>query len=65
MDRVTQGALAELLAQFNRDRRLTVLLVTHEFAPFLNVATRLLWVHDGRCEAVTPERFAARQESWT
>ncbi len=62
VDRVTQSALSELLAQFNRDRALTVLLVTHEFAPFLDIATRLLWVHDGLCETVTRERFAARQE---
>jgi ABC-type Mn2+/Zn2+ transport system ATPase subunit len=64
VDRVTQTALAELLSQLNRKRKLTLLLVTHEFAPFLNIATRLLWVHDGRCETVEPEHFAARQESW-
>jgi ABC-type Mn2+/Zn2+ transport system ATPase subunit len=64
VDRVTQVALAELLSQLNRERNLTLLLVTHEFLPFLNIATRLLWVHDGRCETVEPEHFAARQESW-
>ena len=64
VDRATQTALAELLAELNRERGLTVLLVTHEFVPFLKVATRLLWVHDGRCETVSPEHFAARQESW-
>jgi zinc transport system ATP-binding protein len=64
VDRATQSALAELLAQLNRERGLTVLLVTHEFAPFLEIATRLLWVHDGRCETVSAEHFAARQESW-
>jgi ABC-type thiamine transport system ATPase subunit len=51
-----------LLAQLNRERSLTILLVTHEFAPFFKIATRLLWVHDGRCETVTPEHFATRQE---
>jgi len=61
VDRATQAALAELLAQLHREQRLTVLLVTHEFAPFLPIATRLLWVHEGRCETVTPEHFAARQ----
>jgi zinc transport system ATP-binding protein len=65
VDRVTQGALSELLARLNRDRALTVLLVTHEFAPFLDIATRLLWVQGGRCEVVAPERFAARQEDWS
>jgi ABC-type Mn2+/Zn2+ transport system ATPase subunit len=64
VDRATQAALAELLAQLNRERGLTVLLVTHEFAPFLGIASRLLWVHDGRCETVSPEHFATRQESW-
>jgi ABC-type Mn2+/Zn2+ transport system ATPase subunit len=64
VDRVTQGALAELLADLNRERGLTVLLVTHEFAPFLASATRLLWVQRGSCEVVAPEHFAARQESW-
>jgi zinc transport system ATP-binding protein len=64
VDRATQAALADLLAQLNRDRSLTVLLVTHEFAPFLKVATRLLRVHDGCCEQVTPEHFATRLEGW-
>jgi ABC-type Mn2+/Zn2+ transport system ATPase subunit len=64
VDRATQAALADLLAQLNQERGLTVLLVTHEFAPFLKIASRLLWVHDSRCETVTPEHFAARQESW-
>jgi ABC-type Mn2+/Zn2+ transport system ATPase subunit len=62
VDRVTQSALADLLSQLNKSRGMTVLLVTHEFAPFLSIATRLLWVHDGRCETVTSEHFAARQE---
>jgi zinc transport system ATP-binding protein len=64
LDRATQNALADLLAQLNRERGLTILLVTHEFAPFFKIATRLLWVHDGRCETVTPEHFATRQEGW-
>lgn len=64
VDRVTQGTLAELLASLHRERGLTVLLVTHEFAPFLAIATRLLWVQGGTCEVIAPEHFAARQESW-
>jgi ABC-type Mn2+/Zn2+ transport system ATPase subunit len=65
VDRVTQGALSELLAKLNRERGLTALLVTHEFAPFLAIATRLLWVQRGTCEVVNPERFTARQEDWS
>jgi zinc transport system ATP-binding protein len=61
VDRATQSALAELLARLHREQCMTVLLITHEFAPFLPVATRLLWIHGGQCETVTPEHFAARQ----
>lgn len=61
VDRATQAALAELLAQLHRERKMTILLVTHEFTPFLPIATHLLWVHDGQCETVTPEHFTARQ----
>jgi zinc transport system ATP-binding protein len=64
VDRVTQAMLAELLAAWNRERGVTVIIVTHEFAPFLGIATRLLWVQGGHCETVSAEHFRARQEAW-
>jgi zinc transport system ATP-binding protein len=63
VDRETQGALALLLTELNRRQKLTLLLVTHDFAPFQASATRMLWVQGGRCEAVAGDRFTMRQEA--
>ena len=51
VDHRTQLVLAKLLGRLNREQRTSILLVTHEFAPFRAVASRFLWVEEG---LVTP-----------
>ncbi len=57
VDRHTQHLLAEMLAGL----RLTIVLVTHEFAPFKDIATRFVWVEDGTLRELAAGDFHGRQ----
>lgn len=63
VDRPTQFALAEMLGELHRSSGRTVILVTHEFAPFKEVAKRFVWVQDGALRELTAGDFQGRQET--
>ena len=62
VDYPTQLAVAELLKGLNRERKITVLLVTHEPVPFLKAASRAVWVNGGRCVEVSTQEFGLNRE---
>jgi zinc transport system ATP-binding protein len=59
VDHKTQEVIARLLSRLNREQRMTIALVTHEFAPFRDIATHFLWVADGRAKFIDVASFAA------
>ncbi|MEO5915022.1 MAG: ATP-binding cassette domain-containing protein [Luteolibacter sp.] len=65
VDRPTQFALAEMLGDLHRKSGLAIVLVTHEFAPFKDVAKRFVWVQDGALRELTAGDFHGRQENPT
>ena len=62
IDRPTQHALAEMLADLHRTSGRAVVLVTHEFAPFKDIAKRFVWVQDGSLRELTAADFHGRQD---
>ena len=63
VDRPTQHALAEMLGELHRSSGRSVVLVTHEFAPFRQIASRFVWVQDGALRELTAEDFNGRQDN--
>ena len=57
-------ALLEFISQIHEERKLTVLLVTHDFPLVRKHAQQIIWLHDGAVrhgtvgELFTPERMA-------
>ncbi len=62
VDRQTQHALAAMLGDLHRSSGRTVVLVTHEFGPFRDVAKRFVWVQDGELTELTADDFIGRQD---
>lgn len=62
VDRPTQHALAEMLGDLHRRSGRAVVLVTHEFAPFRDIARRFVWVQDGSLRELTAADFHGRQD---
>jgi ABC-type Mn2+/Zn2+ transport system ATPase subunit len=60
IDRPTQHALAEMLGELHRSSGRSVVLVTHEFAPFRQIASRFVWVQDGALNELSAEDFHSR-----
>ena len=65
VDRPTQFALAEMLGDLHRKSGIAIVLVTHEFAPFKDVAERFVWVQDGTLRELTAGDFHGRQNNPT
>jgi ABC-type Mn2+/Zn2+ transport system ATPase subunit len=63
VDRPTQHALAEMLCELHRSSGRAVVLVTHEFAPFRDIANRFVWVQDGSLRELTAADFHGRQDT--
>jgi len=63
IDRPTQYALAEMLGELHRRSGIAIVLVTHEFAPFREIARRFLWVEDGSVRELSASDFHGRQEN--
>ena len=63
VDRPTQHALAEMLGELHRSSGRSVVLVTHEFAPFKSIAGRFVWVQDGALRELTAGDFHGRQDN--
>lgn len=62
VDRQTQHALAAMLGGQHRSSGRTVVLVTHEFGPFRDIAKRFVWVQDGSLTELTAAGFTGRQD---
>lgn len=62
VDRPTQHALAEMLGELHRRSGRAVVLVTHEFAPFRDIAKRFVWVQDGALRELTAADFHGHQD---
>lgn len=62
VDRATQHALAAMLGDLHRSSGLAVVLVTHEFAPFRDIAQRFIWVQDGALRELSAGDFHGRQD---
>ena len=64
VDRETSNAVLEFFAQLCRERRITVLLVTHDFAAVRRHAEKVVWLYDGKVlygpthEILTVERMS-------
>jgi len=64
VDRDATHAVMEFISQIRRERKITVLLVTHDFAVVRRDAEQVIWLHDGKVlcgtanELLTAERMA-------
>ena len=64
VDAVATHALLEFISQLQADRKLTVLLVTHDLPIVRKHAEHVVWLHEGKvrhgpvAEIFTPERLA-------
>jgi ABC-type Mn2+/Zn2+ transport system ATPase subunit len=64
VDAVTTHALLEFISQIHEERKLTILLVTHDLPLVRKHAQQVIWIHQGRitcgtaAELLAPERLA-------
>ena len=64
VDHAAKHAIMEFISQVHRERNITVLLVTHDFATVRRHAEQVIWLHEGKVfhgtahELLTPERMA-------
>ena len=64
VDREATNAVLEFIAQLRRERGITVLLVTHDFAAVRRHAEQVVWLHEGKVlhgpahEILTIDRIA-------
>ena len=64
VDAVATRALLEFISQIHEERKLTILLVTHDLPLVRNHAQHVLWLHQGKvlhgtvAELLAPERMA-------
>jgi ABC-type Mn2+/Zn2+ transport system ATPase subunit len=65
VDAVATHALLEFISQLHEERKLTILLVTHDLPIVRKHAQYVIWLHEGKAlhgtvaEVFTPERLAA------
>jgi ABC-type Mn2+/Zn2+ transport system ATPase subunit len=64
VDHTATHAVMEFIAQLREERKITVLLVTHDFAVVRRHAERIIWLHQGKVlvgtaeELLNPRRMA-------
>ena len=64
VDRETKDLVLEFISQIHKERKITVLLVTHDFAAVRHYAEQVIWLHGGKMslgsthELLTAERMA-------
>ena len=64
VDREATAAVLEFISQIYKERKITVLLVTHDFSAVRHYAEKVIWLHEGKVfhgatdELLTPERMA-------
>ena len=62
VDRPTQFALAEMLGKLYRETQISIILITHELAPFKDIAKRFIWIQDGSLHELTASDFHTHQD---
>jgi ABC-type Mn2+/Zn2+ transport system ATPase subunit len=69
VDRDATKAVLEFIVQINNERKITVLLVTHDFASARHYAEQVIWIHEGTvhygstADLLSAERMAEMLES--
>jgi ABC-type Mn2+/Zn2+ transport system ATPase subunit len=69
VDREATKAILEFISQIHKERKITVLLVTHDFASARHYTENVIWLHDGKVdygptvELLSVERMAEMFES--
>jgi len=64
VDREATKAVLEFIAQLRKDRKITVLLVTHDFTAVRHHAEHVIWLHEGRVShGAAHELFTAERLS--
>jgi zinc transport system ATP-binding protein len=69
VDRDATKAVLEFIAQINNERKITVLLVTHDFASARHYAEHVIWLHEGTvhygptADLLSADRMAEMLES--
>jgi len=64
VDREATTAVLEFISQICKERKITVLLVTHDFSAVRHYAEKVIWLHEGKVfhgatdELLTAERMA-------
>jgi ABC-type Mn2+/Zn2+ transport system ATPase subunit len=64
VDREATTAVLEFISQIRKERKITVLLVTHDFSAVRHYAEKVIWLHEGKVfqgtagELLTAERMA-------
>jgi ABC-type Mn2+/Zn2+ transport system ATPase subunit len=64
VDRETKHLVLEFISQIHKERKITVILVTHDFAAVRQYAEQVIWLHEGKMshgathELLTAERMA-------
>jgi ABC-type Mn2+/Zn2+ transport system ATPase subunit len=64
VDREATAAVLEFISQICKERKITVLLVTHDFSAVRHYAEKVIWLHEGKVfhgatdELLTAERMA-------
>ncbi len=68
VDHAATHAVMEFISQVRRERKITVLLVTHDFGAVRRHAEHVIWLHEGKVfhgpahELLSPERMTAMFE---
>ncbi|HUK55064.1 MAG TPA: metal ABC transporter ATP-binding protein [Nitrospiria bacterium] len=63
VDHATTRAVMDFISQIRQERKITVLLVTHDFAAVRRHADQVVWLHEGKVfqgtahDLLTPERM--------
>jgi ABC-type Mn2+/Zn2+ transport system ATPase subunit len=69
VDREATKAVLEFISQIRRERKITILLVTHDFASARHYAEQVIWLHEGKVicgptvELLSVERMAEMFET--
>ena len=68
VDHAATHAVMEFISQIRKERNITILLVTHDFAAVRRHAEHVIWLHEGKVfhgpaqELLTPERMTEMLE---
>jgi ABC-type Mn2+/Zn2+ transport system ATPase subunit len=69
IDREAKDLVLKFISQIHKEKKITVLLVTHDFAAVRHYAEQVIWLHGGKMslgtthELLTPEKMAEMIET--